>query len=66
MLIIYQVAYGGGVRQFTFNSLDKVLTASGKIIETEHPYLPTKDVEDGMKDLIDMMDIESLGQDEEG
>lgn len=66
MLTKCQVAYGGDVRQFAFNSLDKVLTASGKIIQSDHPYLPTKEMEDGMKDLIDMMDVESLGQGDDG
>lgn len=43
-----------------------MLTASGKIIQSDHPYLPTKEMEDGMKDLIDMMDIETLDQREDG
>jgi len=52
------------VRIYRFSPLDKVIAASGAILE-KHRYLPTDDLADAMSDYVDSMDLSTFGRDDD-
>jgi len=58
--------FADDVRRYTFTSLDKLISRSGKVI-TKHPYIPTETQQDVMDNFVDAMDLMTAGgEDEEG
>ncbi|KAI9497325.1 SPOC like C-terminal domain-containing protein [Zychaea mexicana] len=56
-LYFVRVPFAEDYRDFTFSSLDKVFTESGKEITEDHPLLPTQDVRDAMSAFVKGMTI---------
>ncbi|KAI9244988.1 SPOC like C-terminal domain-containing protein [Phascolomyces articulosus] len=56
-LYFVRVPFAEDYRDFTFNPLDRVTTASGKVITEDHPLLPTQDVRDAMSSFVKNMHI---------
>lgn len=50
------------IRQFTFSSLDQVVTNSGKVIKENHPLLPTDEMVDAMQKYVCDTDLMHLKQ----
>ncbi|KAI8082883.1 SPOC like C-terminal domain-containing protein [Halteromyces radiatus] len=60
-----QIAFAEDIRQYTFNSLDKVVLKSGKIITEDHPLLPTQEMKESMTDFVKHMSIKTEDQEED-
>ncbi|CAG8663340.1 12940_t:CDS:10, partial [Acaulospora morrowiae] len=60
-----RIAFREDYRRFTFPSLDRVISKSGKQI-VNHPYLPTDQIEYKMGKFIEGMDLTNSLTDEEG
>lgn len=58
--------FADDVRNFTFASLDTLISKKGEVI-TKHPYLPTEEQMEAMDHFVDAMDLMDAGEkDEDG
>jgi ATP-dependent DNA helicase 2 subunit 2 len=64
-LIEVQLPFAEDVRPYKFAPLDRVFTVSGKALK-EHRNLPNTDLRKSMDELVDCMDLSTLGMDDEG
>ena len=64
-LIDVELPFAEDARQYTFPPLDKVVTVAGKNL-IQHRNLPSDDLMKSMGNLIDRMDIDKSGRDDEG
>lgn len=64
-LVDVPLPFAEDVRSYRFPPLDKVITASGSVLET-HRFLPKKDLVDAMSDYVDAMDLSTFGRDDTG
>ncbi|CAO3615575.1 unnamed protein product [Cunninghamella blakesleeana] len=58
-----QVPFSEDIRQFTFPSLDKVITKSGTVLTEGHPLLPDKEMKDSMSAFVKSMDLTEFSKD---
>ncbi|KAI7849840.1 SPOC like C-terminal domain-containing protein [Circinella umbellata] len=65
-LYFTQVPFAEDYRDFMFNSLDKVITSSGKVITENHPLLPTQDARDAMSAFVKGMALKEPEPENEG
>ncbi|KAI8144114.1 SPOC like C-terminal domain-containing protein [Fennellomyces sp. T-0311] len=66
-LYYIRVPFAEDVREYQFNSLDQVMTESGKVIMQNHPLLPSQEVRDAMSDFVKGMTISEASEaDEKG
>ncbi|KAI0932900.1 hypothetical protein AcW2_001392 [Taiwanofungus camphoratus] len=65
-LLWVQMPFADDVRNFTFASLDTLISRKGEVI-TKHPYLPTEEQMEAMDHFVDAMDLMDAGEkDEDG
>ncbi len=64
-LLDVQLPFAEDVRPYRFPPLDRIVTASGKVL-TEHRNLPNAQLRQTMSDYVDQMDISTFGKDDEG
>ncbi|KAI8071692.1 SPOC like C-terminal domain-containing protein [Gongronella butleri] len=57
LLQFCQLPFDEDMREFMFNSLDKVSMQSGNVITQDHPLLPTKEMNDTMARFVKGMDL---------
>ena len=53
--------FADDVRNYPFASLETLINKKGEIV-TEHPYLPTNEQMDAMKEFVDAMDLTDAGE----
>ena len=61
-----ELPFAEDLRQYKFPPLDRVKTVSGKTLTTEHRNLPEDNLKNAMNTYVDKMDLDALGEDEQG
>jgi ATP-dependent DNA helicase 2 subunit 2 len=64
-LVDVELPFEEDMRRYKFPPLDRKLTVSGKAI-TEHKDLPMDDLTDAMSKFVDVMDLSTLAEEEDG
>jgi len=64
-LVDVPLPFAEDIRVYQFPPLDRVITTSGAVL-TQHRNLPSKDLLDAMSKYVDIMDLSSLEEDDEG